>query len=89
MPTGALEKQQAARREWDEGGLSKTHPEVLESNLSQMLLFFAVGGQIALSDGLRGCVPQCLQIDHTLDPQGVIRILCSRIYIYIMIPENG
>ena len=29
-----------------------------------------LGQQIARADGLRACVPKCMQIIHTLDPQG-------------------
>ena len=28
--------------------------------------------QIAWSDALRACIPKCMQIVHTLDPQGIL-----------------
>ena len=34
---------------------------------------FTLGQQIARADGLRACVPKCVQIIHTLDPQGMNR----------------
>ena len=48
--------------------------KLIGKKVAEMHAKIMVRSQIAWSDALRACIPKCMQIVHTLDPQGYIYI---------------